>query len=228
MSDISTKLPKLHAGGISPVRDVRLQRRTKQLQEAIGEIIRDLPRGVHLTAPEVYRRARELGLQVSLSTVYRTLGLMQADGNVSTVSGDHGRRYEARDSDHDHDHLICLKCGLTIEFEDELIRGFGKAVAERKGYEHTSSRFDILGICFDCKAKDEDHKISTAITALENAAELTDSLAGKISAAVALLESRKTVKALESIQTLLDAAKQTLAELESANGALADTGVVAN
>jgi Fur family ferric uptake transcriptional regulator len=220
MSDISTKPTELHAGGVSSASDVRLQRRTKQLQEAIGEIIRDLPRGVHLTAPEVYRRARELGLQVSLSTVYRTLGLMQADGNVTTVSGEHGRRYEARDSDHDHDHLICLKCGLTIEFEDELIRGFGKAVAERKGYEHKSSRFDILGICSDCKAKDEDHKISTAITALENAAELTESLAVKIAASVTLLESRKTVKAVESLQALLDSAKQTLAELESANGVL--------
>lgn len=176
--------------------------RTRQLQEAIEAIIKEIPRGVHLTAPEVYRRARDQGLQISLSTIYRTLNLLQSHGNVTTVAGEHGRRYEARDSDHDHDHLICLKCGLTIEFTDDLIRGFGKAVAERKSYELVNSRFDILGVCFDCKSKDEDHKINTSIDALEKLLALHTESLEKAETAIGLLQSRKLQKALESVLQL--------------------------
>jgi Fur family ferric uptake transcriptional regulator len=192
------------------------QRRTKQMQQAIGEIIRDLPRGVHLTAPEVYRRAREMGLQVSLSTVYRILGLMQADGNVTTLSGEHGRRYEARDLDHDHDHLICVKCGLTVEFSDDLIRGFGKAVAERKGYEHKASRFDILGICSTCKAKDEDHKIAACIDGIQTAKDLLGQSLEKLNNAAALLENRKLAKAQEMLLAGIPQLKDACAEAEAA------------
>ena len=193
-------------------------KRSKQTHDAIADIIKDIPRGVHLTAPEVFRRVREMGLQVSLSTVYRTLNMLQADGNVSTVSGDHGKRYESRDSDHDHDHLICLKCGLTIEFTDDLIRGFGKTVAERKGYEHRSSRFDILGICATCKAKDEDHKISMSITALENSLSLLLDSVPKIQAAISALESRKPAKALEITQGTLAITREASAQLEASVG----------
>lgn len=196
------------------------QPRARQLQEAIETIIKDIPRGTHLTAPEVYRRAREQGLQVSLSTVYRTLNLLQAHGNVSTVSGDHGRRYEARDLDHDHDHLICLKCGLTIEFTDELIRGFGRAVAERKGYEHATSRFDILGICSDCKSKDEDHKVSVSIGALETALDCLASSVEKIEATIALLESRKVSRAAEILTALMPRLLQAATETENATALL--------
>ncbi|HEY9790574.1 MAG TPA: transcriptional repressor [Candidatus Obscuribacterales bacterium] len=192
------------------------QRRTRQMQEAIGEIIRDLPRGVHLTAPEVYRRAREIGLEVSLSTVYRILGLMQADGNVTTLAGDHGRRYEARDLDHDHDHLICVKCGYTVEFSDDLIRGFGKAVAERKGYEHKSSRFDILGICSPCKAKDEDHKIAACIDGIQTAKNLLVQSLEKLNNAATLLENRKLAKAQEILLSGLPQLKDASAEAEAA------------
>jgi Fur family ferric uptake transcriptional regulator len=188
--------------------------RNRQLQEAIEAIVKDIPRGVHLTAPEVFRRAREQGLQVSLSTVYRTLNLLQAHGNVSTVAGEHGRRYEARDEDHDHDHLICLKCGLTIEFTDELIRGFGRAVAQRKGYEHASSRFDILGICSTCKAQDEDHKINTSIASLKNVADYLSSTAEKVAGAIALLEARKINRAAEIISEISESLMHAQVESE--------------
>ncbi|MBS1996860.1 MAG: transcriptional repressor, partial [Cyanobacteria bacterium SZAS LIN-2] len=42
-------------------------------QEAIVEIVKAIPRGEHLTAPEVFELAKGHRLKVSLSTVYRTL-----------------------------------------------------------------------------------------------------------------------------------------------------------
>lgn len=184
--------------GIPPGSDK--QRRQGQVQQAIAELVRDIPRGTHLTAPEVYRRAKDLGLQVSLSTVYRTLHILQSHGNVSTVSGDRGLRYEAAGSGEDHDHLICLKCGLTIEFVDDLIRGFGKSVAQRKGFEHTSSRFDILGLCSDCQDRDEDHRIEQAVSHLKESLETMEAAAASLKRAIGLYQARKLAKAGETAQ----------------------------
>ena len=105
-----------------------------ETQQIIAEIVKNLPKGEHLTAPEVYERTKDFGVDISLSTVYRALHRLKSHGNVSTVSGERGLRYETAEEGGDHDHLICLGCGTTIEFVDELIRGFGKSVAERKGF----------------------------------------------------------------------------------------------
>ena len=89
--------------------------RQQSTQAAIADIIRSIPRGDHLTAPEVFEKAKAQGLRVSLSTIYRTLNRLKAEGDVITVSGDRGLRYEAAEEGPAHDHLIRLGCGLTIE-----------------------------------------------------------------------------------------------------------------
>jgi Fur family ferric uptake transcriptional regulator len=126
--------------------------RPSEYESAIAAIVKDAPRGTHLTAPEVYAKARDCGLPVSISTVYRTLQRLKEVGNLSTVSGNRKLRYESAEEGPEHDHLICLNCGLTIEFIDERLPNFGEAVAKNKGFVHTKSRFDILGICAQCRS----------------------------------------------------------------------------
>jgi Fur family transcriptional regulator, ferric uptake regulator len=185
-----------------------------QVKQAIADLVKELPRGTHLTAPEVYRAARDAGMLVSLSTVYRTLNNLQAHGNVTTLGSDRGRRYESSGDGEDHDHLICLKCGLTIEFYDDLIRGFGKSVAQRKGFEHKSSRFDILGLCAECKAKDEDHRIENAVSNLEGALEMFEEAAALCRQAILLFESRKTAKGRDSADLAIRKATAAVANCQ--------------
>jgi len=159
--------------------------------EAIVEIVKGIPRGDHLTAPEVFELAKDHGLKVSLSTVYRTLSRLKAGGDVITVAGDRGRRYEAAEEGPAHDHLICLGCGTTIEFYDELIRGFGKTVAQRKGFDHTTSRFDILGYCQSCRSSDEGHRIDQVEVALTRAIERSQEALSQMRNALDHLRNRK-------------------------------------
>ncbi|HMW90924.1 MAG TPA: transcriptional repressor [Candidatus Obscuribacter sp.] len=168
--------------------------------DAIAEIIRSIPRGDHLTAPEVYELAKQRGLKLSLSTVYRTLNKLKVVGDVITVSGDRGLRYESVE-DQAHDHLICLGCGLTIEFFDDLIRGFGHSVALRKGFEHTTSRFDILGYCEKCKGNDEGHKQEQMLDNLLGAIEKTEAALEDLKAAADLMRTRKTARVALPVKT---------------------------
>ncbi len=175
-----------------------------ETQQMIADIVKRLPQGTHLTAPEVYERTRDLGLDVSLSTVYRALHRLKLHGNVSTVSGERGLRYEIADATSNHGHLICLSCGTTIEFVDELIAGFGKNVAERKGFEHTSSRFDILGYCRECSANDFGHQLQQSLVHLASAMELAQNSEKELTRAIELLELRKLGKSVAIVQTVID------------------------
>lgn len=188
--------------------------RNASTQEAIEDIVRSIPRGEHLTAPEVFEKAQARGLKVSLSTVYRILSKLKADGNVITVSGDRGVRYEAAEEGPAHDHLICLGCGLTIEFYDELIRGFGKTVAQRKGFEHSNSRFDILGYCENCKSSNELSKANQAQEAMAGALEKTEDALTLLRHAFEQMRLRKTNKAMAPLKSALAQLSNVMEELE--------------
>ena len=194
--------------------------RSIDLQAAIASIVKELPRGIHITASEVFEKAKELGLDVSLSTVYRILNRLKIHGDVSTVAGDRGLRYEISEDGEDHDHLICLGCGLTIEFVDELIRGFGQTVAQRKGFEHKSSRFDILGYCSSCNANDQAHKLQQAIEALASAIQNSEESIEQLKQSIEWLDARKTLKAAASIELAIEQLKKALNECESGSSIL--------
>jgi Fur family ferric uptake transcriptional regulator len=187
--------------------------RHSQVQESLETFIKGLPRGTHLTAPEVFKQAKDNGLKVSLSTVYRTLNNLSVLGQVQALSGEHGRRYEASEGGHDHDHLICVKCGLTIEFEDDLIRGFGKNLADRKGYEYRHSRFDILGICQPCRSQGEDHRIELAVATIEKTLAICENASQELELALEQLQLRKYLKGRESMESALPRLQEALQEL---------------
>ena len=186
-----------------------------ETQQIIAEIVKNLPKGTHLTAPEVFERTKEFGVDISLSTVYRALHRLKSHGNVSTVSGERGLRYETAEEGGDHDHLICLGCGTTIEFVDELIRGFGKSVAERKGFEHSWSRFDILGYCSDCSANDAGHRIQQSLEHVASALETLEESMAQLRQAVDLHESRKLGRGYSLVQSAAEKMRKAVVDCEN-------------
>jgi Fur family ferric uptake transcriptional regulator len=164
--------------------------------------------------------AKGNGLKVSLSTVYRTLSRLKADGNVITVAGDRGLRYEAAEEGPAHDHLICLGCGTTIEFYDELIRGFGKTVAQRKGFEHTTSRFDILGYCQSCRSSDEGRRIDQVEVALTSAIDRCQEALSQMRSAVESLRNRKFSRVPAPLKSAIAQLSQSIEDLDEAAGHL--------
>jgi hypothetical protein len=111
--------------------------------------------------------------------------------------------------------LICLGCGTTIEFVDELIRGFGKSVAERKGFEHSWSRFDILGYCSECSANDSGNRIQQSIDHVTAALESIEESAGQLRQAIELHESRKLSRGHALVLSATDKMRKALADCES-------------
>lgn len=106
----------------------------------------------HLSAEDVYHRLASQGADVGLATVYRVLTQLEEAGILARNTFNAGKAvYELYEGKH-HDHLICLACGRTDEFNDATIEKRQKAVAESFGYVLRDHQMALYGYCPDCAA----------------------------------------------------------------------------
>jgi Fur family ferric uptake transcriptional regulator len=97
----------------------------------------------HPDANEVHRRAFLHDRTLSLSTVYRTLRLLEERGAIQRHAFDDGRsRFENADVAH-HDHLIDMETGQVIEFHSERIEKLQAELARELGYEIVRHRLEL-------------------------------------------------------------------------------------
>jgi len=101
----------------------------------------------HVSIDELLTKVRKRQPRVGYATVYRTLKLLVDSGlAVERQFGDGQARFEVV-GDH-HDHLICVKCGLILEFEDDEIEMLQDKIAERLGgFTVLRHRHELYGMC---------------------------------------------------------------------------------
>ena len=88
---------------------------------------------------------RKKNINVSRATVYRTIDVLEKNRLVRKMDvGDGRSRYESRNNDDHHDHMICLDTGDIIEFFDEELEALQEEIAKKHGYKvvrHTHQLF---------------------------------------------------------------------------------------
>lgn len=100
----------------------------------------------HPDVEEVYRRAATQDSKISIATVYRTMRLFEDEGIVERHDfGDGRARYEEVSEEH-HDHLINVKTGRVIEFQNEEIEVIQERVAREHGLELVGHRLELYGV----------------------------------------------------------------------------------
>ncbi|MGE0256351.1 MAG: Fur family transcriptional regulator [Alphaproteobacteria bacterium] len=109
----------------------------------------------HPDVDQVYRRATEIDPRISIATVYRTVRLFE-EANILEKHdfGDGRARYEEQTGDH-HDHLIDIKSGTVIEFQDEEIEALQQRIAAKLGYRLVDHRLELFAVPVDRKAEGE-------------------------------------------------------------------------
>jgi Fur family ferric uptake transcriptional regulator len=102
--------------------------------------------GDHPDVEEVHRRASARDPRISLSTVYRTMRLLEEAGIVERHEfGDGRARYEPAGHGH-HDHLINATTGEVIEFKNEEIERLQERVARELGFRLIGHRLELFGL----------------------------------------------------------------------------------
>lgn len=99
----------------------------------------------HPDAEELHRRAHEVDPNISLSTVYRTVNLLEQKGILERHAFGRGRgRFEEATRDH-HDHLIDITTGHVIEFHSEAIEKLQEKIARELGFALVGHRLELYG-----------------------------------------------------------------------------------
>lgn len=126
---------------------------TTQRRAILDVIIEN--REKHLSSEEIYDLVKEKYPEIGLATVYRTLQLFDELGVIYKLNFDDGRsRYELyHNEDHQHHHLICLKCGSVIEMEGDLLENLEEAIENTKDFQIVDHNVKFFGYCSKCKNK---------------------------------------------------------------------------
>lgn len=106
----------------------------------------------HFEAEELAYHLRKKGSRVSKATVYRTLPLLVKAGLIKEViHGEKHHHYEHNHEESQHDHLICLKCGKILEFEDNSLREIEGKICEKHQFRPQKIVIEIFGYCKKCQ-----------------------------------------------------------------------------
>ena len=118
--------------------------RMTEQRKVIARVLSDVED--HPDVEELHRRVVKQDSRISLSTVYRTVRLFEDVGILDRHDfGDGRARYEQASSDH-HDHLIDLKTGEVIEFQNEQIERLQELVANELGYRLIEHKLELFGV----------------------------------------------------------------------------------
>lgn len=123
------------------------QRNTRQ-REAVGAI---LARGDQFrSAIQIHDALRYAGENIGLSTVYRTLQMMTDGDELDSIRTDDGEVAYRRCSTGHHHHLVCRRCGRTVEVEGPAVESWTAQIAEDNGYSQVQHHLEIFGVCSTC------------------------------------------------------------------------------
>jgi Fe2+ or Zn2+ uptake regulation protein len=114
---------------------------------AILQILED--DGGHFSPAEIYALASQRMPGLTEATVYRTLDFLSQNGLALVAHVGDGRLvYES--AAHSHHHLICRKCGHTVDIESGLLDTLYAQFQEHTGYQIDCSHVTFFGLCPEC------------------------------------------------------------------------------
>lgn len=125
------------------------QRVTRQ-RTAIGALLDNLDE--FRSAQQIHALLVDRGAGIGLATVYRTLGAMADAGELDSVRTETGeslfRRCD-RQASHHH-HLVCRRCGRTVEVQGPNLESWVRAVSDEHGFADVEHTLELFGTCSSC------------------------------------------------------------------------------
>lgn len=124
-------------------RGYRLTPQRQLVLEAVTE------RG-HATPEDVLAWVRERASGVNISTVYRTLELLEGLGLVKHAHLSHGAPTYHAAAAPEHVHLVCRGCGAISEVEPTAVAPLVQTLAAEHGFVADVGHLTVFGECTTC------------------------------------------------------------------------------
>lgn len=123
--------------------------RTTRQRVAVAALLAGQPE--FRSAQQIHAVLRSRGERVGLATVYRTLALMVESGELDTLLREDGETLYRRCGAQHHHHLVCRRCGRTVEIAGPGVERWTRAVAAEHGFTDVSHQLELFGVCAACR-----------------------------------------------------------------------------
>jgi Fur family transcriptional regulator, ferric uptake regulator len=140
-----------------PVRDwdEQLRARGYRVTPQRQLVLEAVARLDHATPEEIAAQVQQTARGVNISTIYRTLELLEQIGMVTHNHLHHGAPTYHLATHADHVHLVCGDCGRVSEIGPDAIRPLITALDERHGFQTDVGHLTVFGRCADCRTGDK-------------------------------------------------------------------------
>jgi Fur family ferric uptake transcriptional regulator len=106
-----------------------------------------------LSAHEVHERARKQGIELGLSTVYRTLVALADAGMIDAIGQHEGEATYRLCSGHHHHHLVCRACRTVVELEGCDLSPIEAAISSEHDFDVEGHSVTFSGLCAACRSQ---------------------------------------------------------------------------
>ena len=104
-----------------------------------------------VSVEEIYEKVHERNPNVDLSTIYRTLELLEELNLVSVIeSGERQRLFKHIGIEAPHFHLVCQKCGQIQGIDITVFEPMQADLKNQFGFETDIFNITISGLCSEC------------------------------------------------------------------------------
>jgi Fur family ferric uptake transcriptional regulator len=106
----------------------------------------------HATPEQVHAVVQQTADSVNITTVYRTLELLEELGVVTHTHLSHGAPTYHPAQTHPHIHLVCRCCGTVAEEDPAALQPVVERLRARRGFQVDVAHVALFGVCASCGA----------------------------------------------------------------------------
>jgi Fur family ferric uptake transcriptional regulator len=104
----------------------------------------------HIAVDQVYRQVAARFPDVNITTVYRTLEVLEERGFVRHTHFHDSRSQYERTDEPAHQHLVCKVCGRDQEMDMSVLEPLTADLRARYGFIADLSHTALIGVCEGC------------------------------------------------------------------------------
>ncbi|HEY7023428.1 MAG TPA: transcriptional repressor [Candidatus Limnocylindrales bacterium] len=108
----------------------------------------------HFTAADLLADAQHQEIRIGRATIFRTLDLLADQGALERLdlpTGEHA--YVACEPQEHHHHVVCRRCGASVEVADSGLQSVVREIAAQSGYRVDGHRLELYGLCPTCASE---------------------------------------------------------------------------
>ena len=140
-------MPDSSLADVLRARGLRLTAPRQLILDAVTEL-------GHATPEQVHAEVRGTAPGVNITTVYRTLELLEELGLVTHTHLSHGAPTYHAVGDETHVHLVCRRCDAVTEVSSRILAPLAETLHDEHGFSVDIGHVALFGLCKGCRGTD--------------------------------------------------------------------------